>query len=83
MFKNNKKNYREHELDDFLRLNIRKSIKNEFSTPEIYEKYTKWCIENNTIPKKKSELYSYLEARGFKKVKYKNGPYYFKGVKFK
>ncbi|WP_144561660.1 hypothetical protein [Bacillus mycoides] len=78
-----RKKYIDHEMNDFLRLKIRKWKDGPFRGTELHQIYIKWCIENNTVPKRKIELYKALEDRGFEKTKDKIGIIYFKGVKLK
>ncbi|MCR6850699.1 hypothetical protein P5G86_19010 [Paenibacillus jamilae] len=77
------KHYKEHGLEDFWKFKIIRSKKNEIGCSETYEKYKKWCYENNTIPNKRITFLRFLETKGFEIVKSKKEPLYFKGMKIK
>jgi len=77
------KQYREHELEEFLKLKIRRSKKNEISCSEAYEKYKKWCFETDALPTKRIAFLRFLESKRFEIVKSKKEPFYFKGMKIK
>lgn len=75
--------YKEHEIEDFFKLKITRTKKNAISCSEVYEKYKKWCIQNNTIPFKRIKFLNFLELKGFEIIKNKIEPSYFKGMKIK
>lgn len=70
-------------MGEFLKSKIIKTRKNEISCSEAYEKYKKWCFESNTIPNKRITFLNFLESKGFKIVKGKIEPFYFRGMKIK